>query len=44
VLFFNENIGARLGSVPARGAVFAQPVFAEGHLYVADEGGALTAW
>jgi outer membrane protein assembly factor BamB len=44
VKLFNETTGAALGSVPASGDVFAQPVFAEGLLYVADEAGRLTAY
>jgi PQQ-like domain len=44
VRFFNADTGALLGSVPAAGNVFAQPVFAEGHVYVADESGHLTAY
>jgi polyvinyl alcohol dehydrogenase (cytochrome) len=44
VRFFNADTGTLLGSVPAAGDVFAQPVFAEGHVYVADESGRLTAY
>lgn len=44
VKLYDEMTGALLGTLPAQGNVFAQPVFANGHLYVADEGGALTAY
>jgi outer membrane protein assembly factor BamB len=44
VRLFNANTGAPVGTVGASGEIFAQPVFAEGHLYVADEGGQLAAY
>jgi outer membrane protein assembly factor BamB len=44
VELFNETTGAHLGSLPATGSVFAQPVFAEGRIYVASETGGLTAY
>ena len=44
VKLFNETTGQLLATIPARGNVFAQPVFANGHLYIADEGGSLTSY
>lgn len=44
VRLFHEDTGASLGSIPASGDMFAQPVFAESHLYVADESGQLAAY
>jgi polyvinyl alcohol dehydrogenase (cytochrome) len=44
VLLFRESDGLRLGSVPATGRTFAQPVFAAGKLFVASEDGTLTAF
>ncbi len=44
VRLFNETTGAAIGSVPASDKVFAQPVFAEGQLLVADEAGHLTSY
>ncbi|MBA2558771.1 MAG: PQQ-binding-like beta-propeller repeat protein [Propionibacteriales bacterium] len=35
---------ARLGSVPATGSTFAQPVFADGLLFVASEDGTISAY
>jgi len=39
VRFFDPTAGTPLGSAAAHGDVFAQPVFAEGHLFVADKAG-----
>ena len=44
VRFFGADDGSDLGSVPAGADVFAQPVFAEGRLFVADEAGRLVAY
>jgi outer membrane protein assembly factor BamB len=44
VELFDETTGNRLGSIPAPGNVFAQPVFANGQLFVASEDGTLTAY
>jgi hypothetical protein len=44
VELFDEATGNRLGSIPAPGNVFAQPVFANGQLFVASEDGTLTAY
>jgi polyvinyl alcohol dehydrogenase (cytochrome) len=44
VQLFSEADGAFLGSVPAAGKVFAQPVFASHELLVASEDGTLTAY
>ena len=44
VLLFREADGVPLGSVPATGRTFAQPVFADGKLFVASEDGTLTAY
>ena len=44
VELLRETDGAHLGSVPATGKTFAQPVFAAGHLFVASEDGTLTAY
>jgi polyvinyl alcohol dehydrogenase (cytochrome) len=44
VLFFEESDGQPVGSVPATGPTFAQPVFAHGMLYVASGDGTLTAF
>ena len=44
VELFRESDGALLGSIPATGATFAQPVFAEGKIFIASEDGAITAF
>ena len=44
VAFFNATTGAPLRTITAAGSVFAQPVFAEGRLYIADGSGVLTAY
>jgi polyvinyl alcohol dehydrogenase (cytochrome) len=44
VLFFRKSDGAPAGSVPATGPTFAQPVFANGMVYVASADGTLTAY
>ncbi len=44
VELFDETTGDLLGSVPATGPTFAQPVFAAGHLFVASEDGTITAY
>ena len=44
VLLFRESDGQPLGSVPATGRTFAQPVFAAGMLLVASQDGTLTAY
>ncbi|HSS68927.1 MAG TPA: PQQ-binding-like beta-propeller repeat protein [Nocardioidaceae bacterium] len=44
VQLFRESDGQPLGSVPATGKTFAQPVFASGALFVASEDGTLTAY
>ncbi|HSS66926.1 MAG TPA: PQQ-binding-like beta-propeller repeat protein, partial [Nocardioidaceae bacterium] len=44
VRLYRESSGRFLGSVPATGKTFAQPVFAHGMLYVASEDGTLTAY
>jgi hypothetical protein len=46
VKLFRTSDGTPLGSlaIADKGSVFAQPVFAEGELLVADEGGTLTAY
>jgi polyvinyl alcohol dehydrogenase (cytochrome) len=44
VQLYREADGQLLGSVPATGKTFAQPVFAHGMLYVASEDGTLTAY
>jgi polyvinyl alcohol dehydrogenase (cytochrome) len=44
VRIFNELTGVPLATLAATGSVFAQPVFAEGHIYVASETGGLTAF
>jgi hypothetical protein len=44
VRFFREADGEPLGRVPATGSTFAQPVFANGMVYVASEDGTLTAF
>jgi outer membrane protein assembly factor BamB len=44
VRLFSESTGDPLGSVPATGKTFAQPVFASGLLFVASEDGTLTAY
>lgn len=44
VSLFNATTGAPLRTISTAGAVFAQPVFAEGMLFVADHTGTLTAY
>jgi hypothetical protein len=44
VEMFEETLGTPVGSLPAGGSVFAQPVFADGQIYVASETGGLTAF
>lgn len=44
VALFNSTTGTPLRTLTAAAAVFAQPVFAEGRLYVADESGVVTAY
>jgi polyvinyl alcohol dehydrogenase (cytochrome) len=44
VRFFRKSDGMPVGSVPAGGSVFAQPVFANAMVYVAGEDGTLTAF
>ncbi len=44
VQLYRETDGQPLGTVPETGKTFAQPVFAHGMLYVASEGGTLTAY
>jgi outer membrane protein assembly factor BamB len=44
VRLYDESTGAVLATLPASGPVFAQPVFAEGKLFVAAESGGLTAY
>ena len=44
VVLLNATTGAILRTLPTTKPVFAQPVFAEGKLFVADESGALTAY
>jgi outer membrane protein assembly factor BamB len=44
VQLFRESDGVSLGSVPATGKTFAQPVLADGELLVASEDGTLTAF
>jgi polyvinyl alcohol dehydrogenase (cytochrome) len=44
VRLFRESDGTPVGSVPATGSTFAQPVFANGMIYVASEDGTLTAF
>ncbi|MGZ4611022.1 MAG: outer membrane protein assembly factor BamB family protein [Actinomycetes bacterium] len=44
VALFNATTGAPLRTITATAAVFAQPVFAEGRLFVADESGTLTVY
>ncbi len=44
VRLFNEDTGAPLGAVASAGDVFAQPIFAEGKLFVAGEAGRLIAY
>ena len=43
VKIFDEATGTPLASLPATGSVFAQPVFAAGHVYVASESGGMTS-
>ena len=42
VALFNSQTGAPLRIITTTGLVFSQPVFAEGHLFLADENGTLT--
>ena len=44
VRLLNELTGAPLATLSATSSIFAQPVFAEGRLYVASEKGGLTAY
>ena len=44
VRIFNESTGAPLATLTASGNVFAQPVFAEGRIYIASETGGMTAF
>ncbi len=44
VELFDEATGNPLGSLPSPGSIFAQPVFADGQLFVASEDGTLTAY
>ena len=44
VSLFNATTGALLVTLTTAGKEFAQPVFAEGRLYVADDSGALVAY
>lgn len=44
VRVFDETTGTPLASLAATGSVFAQPVFAAGHVYVASESGGMTAY
>jgi polyvinyl alcohol dehydrogenase (cytochrome) len=44
VRLFRESDGNPVGSIPITASVFAQPVFANGMLYVAGEDGVLTAF
>jgi outer membrane protein assembly factor BamB len=44
VALFNSATGAPLRTITTTGRVFAQPVFAEGKLFVADESGLLRAF
>ena len=44
VALFNASTGTPLTALVTLGKAFAQPVFAEGRLFVADESGALTAY
>jgi outer membrane protein assembly factor BamB len=44
VQMFEEIHGTPVGSLPEGGSVFAQPVFADGQIYVASETGGLTAF
>ena len=44
VSFFGSSDGASLGTVSSPSRVFAQPVFAAGRVYVATEGGWVTAY
>ena len=44
VALYNATTGALLTTLTTIGSEFAQPVFAEGRLFVADESGALTSY
>ena len=44
VALFDATTGAPLRTITAAGAVFAQPVFANGKLFIADESGKLTVY
>jgi polyvinyl alcohol dehydrogenase (cytochrome) len=44
VSLFNSQTGAPLRTITTPGKVFAQPVFANGMLFIADESGVLTAY
>jgi polyvinyl alcohol dehydrogenase (cytochrome) len=44
VALFNATTGSPLRTITTAGKVFAQPVFANGKLFVADESGVLTAY
>ncbi len=44
VVLFNATTGAQLKVIATTAQVFAQPVFAEGMLFVADHSGTLTAY
>jgi outer membrane protein assembly factor BamB len=44
VALFNATTGAPLRTLTAAANVFAQPIMAEGHLYIADESGTLSAY